>query len=106
VPDYAIKMGHSYRVSAVPGLTLTGDIVHEGPRSVDAANDVRIPAWTRLDAGASLAHNCGQHAVTWRVGITNLLDTRAWVESPTQFDHIYLFPMSERAFNVSMQISF
>jgi iron complex outermembrane receptor protein len=67
---------------------------------------VRIPAWTRLDAGASLAQNWGQHAVTWRVGITNLLDTRAWVESPTQFDHIYLFPMAERAFNVSMQISF
>jgi iron complex outermembrane receptor protein len=106
VPDYAIKMGHSYRVSALPGLTLTGDIVHEGPRTADAANDVRIPAWTRLDASASLAQNWGQHDVTWRLGITNLLDTRAWVESPTQFDHIYLFPMSERAFNASMQISF
>jgi len=106
VPDYAIKMGHSYRVSALAGLTLTGDIVHEGPRTADAANDVRIPAWTRLDAGASLAQNWGQRAVTWRVGITNLLDARAWVESPTQFDHIYLFPMAERAFNVSMQISF
>lgn len=106
VPDYTLKMGHSYRVTALPGLSLQGDIVHEGPRTADVVNDVRIPAWTRVDVGMSLAQNWGSHGVTWRLGITNLLDTRAWVESPTQFDHIYLFPMAARSFTASMQVSF
>ncbi|MGC4060720.1 MAG: TonB-dependent siderophore receptor [Aquabacterium sp.] len=106
VPDYTLKMSHSYRVSALPGLSLQGDIVHEGPRTADVVNDVRIPAWTRVDVGMSLAQNWGGQGVTWRLGITNLLDTRAWVESPTQFDHIYLFPMAARSFTASVQISF
>jgi iron complex outermembrane receptor protein len=106
VPDYTLKMSHSYRVSALPGLSLQGDIVHEGPRTADVAADERIPAWTRVDVAASLAQNWGSHAITWRLGINNLLDTRAWVESPTQFDHIYLFPMAARSFTASMQLSF
>lgn len=106
VPDYAIKLGNSYRVAAVPGLSLQGDIVHEGPRTADVVNDVRLPAWTRIDVGASLVQRLGDKAVTWRLGVTNLLDTRAWRESPNQFDHIYLIPLAERTFTASAQISF
>lgn len=106
VPDYTVKMSHRYRVSALPGLALQGDIVHEGPRTADVANEARIPAWTRVDLGLSLAQNLGNQALTWRLGITNLLDTRAWVESPTQFDHIYLLPMAERTVTASLQLSF
>jgi len=81
--------------------------VHEGPRTADAVNDIRIPAWTRIDIGMAYVQQLSQNrAITWRAGVSNLLDTRAWVESPTQFDHIYLFPMAERTATASMQISF
>lgn len=107
VPDYTVKMGHSWRVGAVSGLTLQGDIVHEGPRTADAVNGLRIPAWTRVDVGMSHAQPVGrEQAVTWRIGVTNLFDARAWIESPTQFDHIYLFPMMARTVTASMQLSF
>lgn len=107
VPDYTLKMSHGYRISALPGLSLQGDIVHEGPRTADATNNIRIPAWTRIDIGVGYAQALGQsRAITLRAGVTNLLDTRAWIESPTQFDHIYLFPMAERSLTASMQISF
>jgi len=106
VPDYSVKLGNSYRVAALPGLTLLGDVVHEGPRTADVANGVRIPAWTRLDAGLSLAQRLGANAVTWRLGITNLLDTKAWRESPNQFDHIYLIPLAGRTVTASAIWSF
>ncbi|MFT3857153.1 MAG: TonB-dependent receptor [Aquabacterium sp.] len=107
VPDYSIKMSQGWRVASLPGLNLQGDIVHEGPRTADAVNDIRIPAWTRLDASAAYVQQLSQErAITWRAGVINLLDTRAWVESPTQFDHIYLFPMAQRTATLSMQLSF
>jgi iron complex outermembrane receptor protein len=106
VPDYTVKIGNGYRVAAVPALSLQGDIVHEGPRTVDAVNDVRIPAWTRLDAGLALAQNFGSKDVVWRLGVTNLLDTKAWREAPSQFDHIYLIPMAARTFTASAQLHY
>lgn len=107
VPDYTLKMSHGWRVATLPGLHLQADIVHEGARTVDAPNDIRIPAWTRVDLGMHFTHQAGKaQAITWRLGVSNLFDTRAWVESPTQFDHIYLFPMAERTVTASMQLSF
>lgn len=106
VPDYAVKIGNSYRVTAIQGLSLQGDLVHEGPRTADVVNDVRLPAWTRVDVGLSLVQRLADGALTWRMGVTNLLDTRAWRESPNQFDHIYLIPMAERTLTASMQLSF
>lgn len=106
VPDYAIKWGNTWRVPTLANLSLQGDVVHEGPRTADAANNVRISAWTRLDAQAALQQKLsGDCLVTWRLGVTNLLDTRAWKESPTQFDHIYLIPMARRTFTASATLS-
>ena len=106
VPDYSVKLGGSYRVPHVQGLSLLGDVVHEGQRSVDVPNHVRLPAWTRVDVGVAYVQPWQAGAVTWRLGITNLLDTKAWRESPTQFEHIYLFPMAERTLTASAQIDF
>ncbi len=107
VPDHTLKMSHGWRVAALPGLNLQADIVYEGARTADAVGDVRIPAWTRVDVGMSYTQQAGStQAITWRLGVSNLFDTRAWIESPTQFDHIYLFPMAERTVTASMQISF
>jgi iron complex outermembrane receptor protein len=41
--------------------------------------------------------------LTWRAGIDNLADTRAWQESPYQFAHAYLFPMAPRSVRLSLQ---
>jgi iron complex outermembrane receptor protein len=107
VPDHTLKMSHGWRVSALPGLNLQADIVYEGERTADAVNELRIPAWTRVDLGLGYTQQAGQtQAITWRLGVSNLFNTRAWVESPTQFDHIYLFPMAERTVTASMQLSF
>jgi iron complex outermembrane receptor protein len=82
------------------------DIVHEGPRWADKANTLRVSAWTRVDANVQTVQKLSDQAITWRLGVTNLLNTRAWRESPNSFDHIWLFPMAARTWTASAQINF
>jgi len=42
--------------------------------------------------------------LTWRVGVDNVTDHRAWRESPYQFDHAYLFPLAPRTWRTQLQL--
>jgi len=110
VPDYSVKWSGQYMLPSnlTAGLRTTGqlDVVHEGPRWADPDNTLRIRAWTRVDASVEAVQAWGNQAITWRVGVTNLLDSRAWRESPYSFDHIWLFPMAARTFTASAKIDF
>ena len=66
-------------------------------------NSAQIGGWARLDAGARLDTRWGANAVTWRAGLDNLADRRAWRESPYQFGHAYLFPLAPRTLRLSVQ---
>ncbi len=103
VPAHTVKAGVEYRVAALPGLRLAGAMVHEGDRMVLADNSVHIPSWTRFDLGLVHQHRAAGTALTWRAGIDNLTDKRAWRESPFQFGHAYLYPLAPRTFRVSLQ---
>jgi iron complex outermembrane receptor protein len=41
----------------------------------------------------------------WRAGVENVTNQNAWRESPFQFGHSYLFPMTPRTFALSLQAS-
>ena len=107
VPDHTLKMSADYKVTTLQGLTLQGQLVHEGRRMVLADNSVSIPAWTRVDTGLRYVQALSQQgSLTWRVGIRNLFDKRAWRESPQQFDHAFLFPLARRTLTASLQADF
>ncbi len=110
VPRYTLKWSGSYRLPAniTQGLrtNIYLDVVNEGSRWADKDNTLRIPAWTRLDASMQAVQGAGNNAITWRLGVTNLLNTRAWRESPSSFGHIWLFPMAARTWTASAQIDF
>lgn len=106
VPDKTIKLSADYKVAAWSGLVLHANVVHEGRRMVLADNSISIPDWTRLDAGMRFTQSLQQTALTWRLGIYNLLDQRAWREAPYQFNHVYLFPMAQRTVTASLQADF
>jgi iron complex outermembrane receptor protein len=106
VPNHTVKLSSDYRVPDITGLVLHGSIVHEGSRMVLEDNSISIPEWTRLDAGLRFTHNLGQSALTWRLGVYNLLDQRAWREAPYLFSHVYLFPMAGRTVTASLQAEF
>lgn len=108
VPEHALKLSGSYSFGAPWALTLQADVVHEGQRWVDAANTVRLPSWTRVDLGVRAVQPLSeQRSITWRLGVNNAFNKRAWREAPSMFGgHTYLFQMRERTITASAQIDF
>jgi len=104
VPRRAVKLIGSYAWAGVPGLTVHAAAVHEGDRMVLADNSVRAPGWTRIDAGMAYSHSLGGRPVMWRAGVENVFDRRAWRETPTQYGHVYLFPLAPRTWNASLRV--
>lgn len=108
VPEHALKLSGSYSFSAPWALTLQADVVHEGQRWVNPANTVRLPSWTRVDLGLRTVQPLAdQRSITWRLGVNNVFNKRAWREAPSMFGgHTYLFQMAERTITASAQIDF
>ena len=107
VPRTSMRLGADYRVAALPGLDLQARLAGEGERQVlpyDAS--ARIPGWSRLDLGARWVQRMDASSITWRVGVENVTDRRAWKESPYQFGHAYLYPLEPRTWRVSAQLGF
>jgi len=103
VPARTFKAQLGYDVGALPGLSVHGRVVHESERQVLPDNSAQIPGWTRFDADARYETKIAGATWTWRAGVDNLFDKRAWRESPYQFSHAYLFPLAPRTFRVSLQ---
>ena len=107
VPKSSLRLGTGYRVTALPGLELQAALAAESGRVVlpyDAS--VQIPGWSRLDLGARWVQSAAGTRVTWRLGIDNATNRSAWKESPYQFGHVYLYPLPERTWRASAQVSF
>ena len=103
VPARTLKAQVGYDVAALPGLSMRARVVHESERQVLPDNSAQIPGWTRFDADARYETKIAGVNWTWRAGVDNLFDKRAWRESPYQFSHVYLFPLAPRTFRVSVQ---
>ena len=103
VPAFSLRLQTGYALA--PGAELTASVSHESSRLVVPDGSASIPRWTRLDAGLRVEQQVPDARLTWRLGIDNLADTRAWKEAPFQFNHAYLFPMAPRALRLSVQAS-
>ncbi len=107
VPRATLRLGGSYRPAEVPGLELSSSLLAEGDRTVlPNDNATRIPGWARWDASARFVQKVGQQSITWRAGLDNVLNRRAWKESPYEFSHVYLYPMAPRTWRVSAELSY
>jgi iron complex outermembrane recepter protein len=104
VPAQTLKLQAIYSVAQFAGLSVQGGLTHENRRRVLPDNSASIPGWSRIDLAANYRGKFEATTVTWRAGIDNLFDTRAWRESPYQFGHAYLFPLAPRTLRASMQI--
>ncbi|MEQ1806111.1 MAG: TonB-dependent receptor [Burkholderiaceae bacterium] len=103
VPSLTVKAQLGYAVAAWPGLSLTASAVRESSRKVLPDNSATIPGYTRIDAALRYETKVDSTALTWRAGVDNLTDARAWKESPYQFSHVYLFPLAPRTWRLSVQ---
>ena len=105
VPARSLKAQAAYNVAAVPGLALLGFISHEGQRMVLPDNSVATPGWTRLDLAARYTQKWAGQTLTWRAGVDNLANRRAWQEAPYQYDHAYLYPLAPRTIHAAVQLA-
>ena len=104
VPSRTLKLQTDYDVAALPGLNLQARVVHESQRMVLPDNSATIPGWTRVDAALRYETKAAGARWTWRAGIDNLFDKRAWRESPYEFSHVYLYPLAPRTLRISAQV--
>lgn len=101
VPARSLRLSSGYRYDG--GLALTAALVAESERTVLPTLDApRIPGWARLDLGARYEQRGSATTLTWRAGVDNVTDRRAWRESPYQFGHAYLYPLAPRTWRVSV----
>jgi len=106
VPERSLRAALGYQVLSVPELTFSAVVANEGSRFILPDNSASVPAWTRLDLAARLVQLQGDHTLTWRLGVDNATDRRAWRESPFQFGHVYLYPLAPRTWRASLTASF
>ncbi|BAL95680.1 TonB-dependent siderophore receptor [Rubrivivax gelatinosus] len=108
VPARTLRVGADWRVPQAAGLLLQADLRAEGDRVVLPYDDsVRIPGWASLDLGARWTQTlAGGRSITWRTGVDNVFDRKAWKESPYQFDHVYLYPLQSRTWRASASLKF
>ena len=103
VPASTLRLQAGYALAAITGLSVQGAATVESAREVLPDNSARIPGYARFDLGAKYETRHAGTTWTLRAGIDNVLDRRAWRESPYQFGHAYLFPMAPRTARLSLQ---
>ncbi|MEK8033679.1 TonB-dependent siderophore receptor [Ideonella sp. DXS29W] len=101
VPQRSVRLGAAWRFQDLPGLSVQGDLNHQGSRYVLPDNSAQIPAWTTMDLATRYSARAFGREWTLRAGIDNLFDRRAWRESPYQFSHAYLYPLEPRTVRLS-----
>ncbi len=107
VPARSLRLGAEWRVPALPGLALQANLSAESDRVVlPYDSSIRIGGWTRLDVGARWRHRLQGSTLTWRAGVDNLANRRAWKEAPYQFGHSYLYALPARQWRVSVASAF
>lgn len=105
VPARSLRADLQYRVPQWPGLRLHGLLSADGDRVLLPGRDApRLPGWARVDLGARYTHSLDDGSrLTWRLGLDNAFDRRAWQEGPYQFGHVYLYPLPARTLRLSLQ---
>jgi iron complex outermembrane receptor protein len=105
VPERTLKLQARYNVPSLPALQLQADAMGVSHRAAVADNSLSIGGYGVMDLAARFEHKLRGSTVTWRAGVDNVFDRRAWRESPTQFDHVYLYPLAARTFRASVEVS-
>jgi len=78
VPKVQANLLAEYRVAALPGLVLSGNIHHTGKRAANDTNSTWADAYTTLDLGARYTSKLMGKTAVWRLAVNNVTDERYW----------------------------
>ncbi len=105
VPEFSANANVEWDLAFIPGLTLTGRVVHTGEQPVDVANTLTIRDWTRFDLGARYVLVAAQKPVTLRLTVDNVANRRFWSSSFDSFSAA-LLQGQPRSIKASASIDF
>lgn len=78
MPAWQGNLGLEWDMPWLPGLTLSGRVVHTDKQYLNSANTLEIPSWTRYDAGARYTTKIAGQKTTLRANVINLFDKDYW----------------------------
>ncbi|MCX9146549.1 TonB-dependent receptor [Erythrobacter sp. WG] len=105
VPDLTFNGNVEWDLPFLPGFTLTGRVTHTGEQFADAANRLKLEAWTTLDLGARYVFAAGGAPITLRVTADNLFDRNHWASAFDAFAPA-LLQGSPRTLRASASVTF
>ena len=106
LPTLQSNVNLEYDVAALEGLTLTGDIIHTGPRYADNANTLKVDGYTTLDLGARYKTVLAGQNVTLKGMVTNVTGEDYWQSVGGYTDAGYLNAGEPTALKVSATFDF
>ncbi|MQA37113.1 TonB-dependent receptor [Rugamonas aquatica] len=106
VPDTQLNIGTEWDVPGVHGLNLNARVLYTSAQYADAANKQQLPAWTRLDLGASYATRIADRNVTFRARVDNVADKNYWASAGGYPNAGYLVLGAPRTVVVSASVDF
>jgi iron complex outermembrane receptor protein len=106
VPTFSSNVFAIYRVPGQERLSLNATWRYVGSKYVTRENDAKVPAYHRIDLGASKSYKNSQGLMTFRLGVENIFDKRYWSDAPEFMGDSYLIPGAPRIFRASATVEF
>ena len=91
---------------AVPGLAIDGRVVYTGSTYANDVNTLRVPSWTRFDAGVRYLFDVQGSAVTLRARVDNLANRDYWSSVGGFPGAGYLVVAAPRTFTLSASVDY
>ena len=101
VPGNNFNLGLDWDTPWLQGLALNTRVTRTGSMWYNNTNALKVPGWTRVDAGARYITKTAGQVVTYRANIENLFDKNYWV-----MQNGYVGTSSGRTFVLSAQVDF
>jgi len=106
VPEFLANVGAQWDLPYVRNLSLDGRVVYTGSVFADSANTLKVPAWTRFDAGVRYIVAVQDSPVTLRLRVDNVFDKNYWSSSGGYPDNGYLAAGNPRTVSLSASVDF
>ncbi|WP_043519332.1 TonB-dependent receptor [Achromobacter arsenitoxydans] len=106
VPRFQSTMGAEWDIPGVQGLTVDGRVVYTGSSYANAQNTLKVPGWTRFDAGVRYMTDVGGHTLTLRARVENIANRNYWASVGGYPGSGYLVLGGPRTFSLSASMDF
>ena len=106
VPRFQANLGAEWDIPGVQGLAVDGRMVYTGASYADDANTLKVPGWTRFDAGVRYLMDVDGHVVTLRARVENIANRNYWSSVGGYPGNGYLVLGGPRTFSLSASMDF